>query len=197
MPFWKWRWVLCSGRTEKSVFQQPLWTRWRNSSNLHTSCSITAIPMLLVRVARLWPHAGHRSWRWYPMIRSAFEEAIACWRGEKREWLNQLVRNAHNFDFPVHKPYRQLTRAQQNWCGATPIWRHQRLFGDLEQDLPSKTASSWRAVNNTTCSECKGGRLRIETTYIKVADRHIGELINMPIDELLSFSQNETFGSRC
>ncbi|HRD08560.1 MAG TPA: excinuclease ABC subunit A, partial [Saprospiraceae bacterium] len=125
---------------------------------------------------------------------SLYEEAIACWRGEKgKEWLNQLVRNAHKFDFPVHKPYRQLTQAQQKlvWEGNA----HFEGINDFFSDLESKTYKIQNRVilaryrGNTTCSECKGGRLRIETTYIKVADRHIGELINMPIDELLQFFQ--------
>lgn len=125
---------------------------------------------------------------------SLYEEAIACWRGEKgKEWLNQLVRNAHKFDFPVHKPYRQLTAAQQKlvWEGNA----HFEGINDFFSDLESKTYKIQNRVilaryrGNTTCSECKGGRLRIETTYIKVADRHIGELINMPIDELKLFFQ--------
>ena len=81
---------------------------------------------------------------------SLYEEAIACWRGEKgKEWLNQLVRNAHKFDFPVHKPYRQLTQAQQNWCGkATPILKASTTFSVTSRARPikSKTASSWRAT---------------------------------------------------
>ena len=125
---------------------------------------------------------------------SLYEEAVACWRGEKgKEWLNQLVRNAHKFDFPVHKPYRQLTAAQQKlvWEGNA----HFEGINDFFSDLESKTYKIQNRVilaryrGNTTCSECKGGRLRIETTYIKVADRHIGELINMPIDELKMFFQ--------
>jgi excinuclease ABC subunit A len=125
---------------------------------------------------------------------SLYEEAVACWRGEKgKEWLNQLVRNAHKFDFPVHKPYRQLTAAQQK-----VVWEGNAYFegiNDFFSDLESKTYKIQNRVilaryrGNTTCSECKGGRLRIETTYIKVADRHIGELINMPIDELKLFFQ--------
>ncbi len=125
---------------------------------------------------------------------SLYEEAVACWRGEKgKEWLNQLVKNAHKFDFPVHKPFRQLTAAQQKL-----IWEGNAYFegiNDFFADLESKTYKIQNRVilaryrGNTTCSECKGGRLRIETTYIKVAERHIGELINMPIDELKEFFQ--------
>jgi excinuclease ABC subunit A len=125
---------------------------------------------------------------------SLYEEAVACWRGEKgKEWLNQLVKNAHKFDFPIHKPFRQLTATQQKL-----VWEGNAYFegiNDFFADLESKTYKIQNRVilaryrGNTTCSECKGGRLRIETTYIKVADKHIGELINMPIDELKAFFQ--------
>lgn len=125
---------------------------------------------------------------------SLYEEAVACWRGEKgKEWLNQLTKNAHKFDFPVHKPYRQLSAAQQKL-----VWEGNAYFegiNDFFADLESKTYKIQNRVilaryrGNTTCSECKGGRLRIETTYIKVADKHIGELINLPIDELKEFFQ--------
>ncbi len=40
---------------------------------------------------------------------SIFEEAIACWKGEKMgEWKEELVMNAYKFGFPVHKPYYEL-----------------------------------------------------------------------------------------
>lgn len=123
---------------------------------------------------------------------SVYEEAIACWRGEKgKEWLNQLVRNAHKFDFPVHKSYRQLTSTQQKL-----LWEGNAYFegiNDFFSDLESKTYKIQNRVilaryrGNTTCSVCNGGRLRIETTYIKVGEKHIGELINMPIDELMQY----------
>ena len=51
---------------------------------------------------------------------SIYEEAVMCWRGEKmNEWNKALIYNAAKFDFPIHKPYNQLTREQQNliWTG--------------------------------------------------------------------------------
>ena len=35
---------------------------------------------------------------------SVYQEAVACWRGEKGKlWLNQLIQNADQFNFPIHK----------------------------------------------------------------------------------------------
>lgn len=123
---------------------------------------------------------------------SIYEEAIACWKGEKgKEWANRLITNAHKFDFPVHKPYAQLTKKQQElvWEGNQYFWGLNEFFADLEKNtykIQNRVILA-RYRGNTICGECKGGRLRTETTYIKVADKHIGELMNLPIDELQEF----------
>ena len=123
---------------------------------------------------------------------SLFAEAIACWRGEKgREWLDRILKNAHKFDFPVHKPYKDLTQKQQDllWEGNN----HFEGINDFFSELESKTYKIQNRVilaryrGNTTCNECKGARLRKETTYIKVGGKHIGELINQPIEDLKLF----------
>src|SRR5690606_12648973 len=45
---------------------------------------------------------------------SVFENAIFPWRGESMSWYrDQLVNNSHKFDFPIHKPYYDLTDAQK------------------------------------------------------------------------------------
>ena len=40
---------------------------------------------------------------------SIYENAIAPWRGEKlKKYKNDLIKNASNFDFPIHKPFYQF-----------------------------------------------------------------------------------------
>ncbi|MFM2395041.1 MAG: hypothetical protein RLZZ546_3024, partial [Bacteroidota bacterium] len=123
---------------------------------------------------------------------SIFEEAISCWKGEKgKEWLDRLLKSAHNFDFPVHKPYKNLTDKQQEllWNGNEHFWGINEFFAELE----TKTYKIQNRVilaryrGNTACNECRGYRLRKEASYIKIDNKHIGELINIPIDELKSF----------
>ena len=69
---------------------------------------------------------------------SVYEEAVMCWRGEKMsEWKNHLVQNAHKADFPVHKPYYELTDTEKKllWNGCTstelmtflPIWNRRNI----------------------------------------------------------------------
>lgn len=51
---------------------------------------------------------------------SIYESAIFPWRGESMSWYkDQLVNNSHKFDFPIHKPYFELTEKQQQliWDG--------------------------------------------------------------------------------
>jgi excinuclease ABC subunit A len=51
---------------------------------------------------------------------SVYENAIFPWRGESMSWYrDQLVNNSHKFDFPIHKPYFELSEEQKNliWTG--------------------------------------------------------------------------------
>jgi excinuclease ABC subunit A len=55
---------------------------------------------------------------------SVYEDAIACWKGEKMsEYKHQLLRNAHHFNFPVHKPYYELSEEQRQL-----LWEGNRYF---------------------------------------------------------------------
>ena len=43
---------------------------------------------------------------------SVFEDAVACWKGESMsEWKRDFIKKAK--DFPIHKPYHQLTKEQK------------------------------------------------------------------------------------
>ena len=51
---------------------------------------------------------------------SIYENAIFPWRGESMSYFrNQLVNNGHKFEFPIHKPYFELTSKQKQllWTG--------------------------------------------------------------------------------
>jgi len=124
--------------------------------------------------------------------RSVYDEAIACWRGEKgKMWLNALVKSAHKFDFPVHTPWRELSDDQKQL-----VWEGNDYFDGVETffaELQKKTYKIQNRVllaryrGRTNCNECKGGRLRKEARYVIVGGKNISELINIPIDELYDF----------
>jgi len=124
--------------------------------------------------------------------RSVYDGAIAPWRGEKMgQWLQQLVRNSTKFDFPIHRAYSDLTKAQQEL-----LWTGNRYFGGLNQffeELEEQTYKiQYRVMlsryrGKTDCPECHGTRLRKDATYVKINGRSISEVVLMPLDEALSF----------
>lgn len=123
---------------------------------------------------------------------SVYEEAVACWKGEKSsKWLTRFIDLAHLYDFPVHRPYQELTESQKDllWNGNGVIKGINNYFSQLEEKsykIQNRVMMA-RYRGRTTCHTCKGGRLRTEASYVKIADKTIQELIDLPIDELLAF----------
>jgi excinuclease ABC subunit A len=127
--------------------------------------------------------------------KSVYEGAIAAWSGEKYgEWLNEFLKVAHRFDFPVHRPYQDLTKEQKRllWTGNQHFYGINAFFKELEEKLYKiqNRVMLARYRGRTVCPDCGGGRLRPEATYVKVGDKPITDLIEMPIDELLAFFDN-------
>ncbi len=127
--------------------------------------------------------------------KSVYEGAVAAWSGEKYgEWLNEFLKVAHKFDFPVHRPYQELTKEQKRllWTGNQHFYGINAFFKELEEKLYKiqNRVMLARYRGRTVCPDCGGGRLRPEATYVKVGGRAITDLIEMPIDELLAFFEN-------
>jgi excinuclease ABC subunit A len=124
--------------------------------------------------------------------KSVYDGAIAAWRGEKMgTWLEALVKSALKFDFPIHRAYADLTRAQQEllWTGNKYFKGLNAFFQDLEEHtykIQYRVMLS-RYRGKTICPECKGSRLRQDATYVKVAGKSIIDLVLMPIDQVLDF----------
>jgi len=120
---------------------------------------------------------------------SLYEGAVAPWKGEKLSaWKDQFIRGAKKFDFPVHKPIMDLTKAQYNslWTGNAYVHGINDFFREVEQNLykVQYRVLLSRYRGRTTCPECKGHRLRKEALYVQVGGRNIGELCEMPVDQL-------------
>ena len=128
---------------------------------------------------------------------SIYQEAIACWRGEKGKlWWQQLIQHADEFDFPIHKPYKDLSDEHKEllWSGNTYFDGLDAFFQELEDGsykIQNRVMLS-RYRGKTICNACKGGRLRKEATYVQVGNKNITQLINLPIDELLPFFETLT-----
>jgi excinuclease ABC subunit A len=123
---------------------------------------------------------------------SVYEDAIACWRGEKmQEWKEKLIYSADKFDFPIHKPYDQLTDKQRNllWEGNKYFKGLNAFFAHLEK---KKYKIQHRVMlaryrGKTTCPDCRGTRLKKEASYVQVAGKSMQDLVLMPITELQDF----------
>ena len=123
---------------------------------------------------------------------TVYEGAVAPWKGEKLgKWKDDFIRAAKRFNFPVHKPIMDLTKDQYEtlWTGNSYANGINDFFKEVEQNLykVQYRVLLSRYRGRTLCPDCKGYRLRKEALYIKVADRHIGELCEMPARDLVQW----------
>jgi len=120
---------------------------------------------------------------------SVYQDAVVCWKGEiMSEWKNKLVYEAERLDFPIHKPYSELNEKQLDilWRG-TAGW--QGIDGFFRYLDENKYKIQYRVMTarysgKTVCPDCKGGRLRKESTYVKVNGMTVNQLVLLPIDAL-------------
>jgi excinuclease ABC subunit A len=125
-------------------------------------------------------------------VKSIYEGAVACWTGEKTgRWLDRFIDHAGAYDFPIHRPYHDLTAKQKRL-----LWKGNSEVEGIDDFFSALIAKSYKIQNRvmlaryrgrTVCPECEGGRLRKEATYVKVGDKSLPELTRMSIEELHDF----------
>ena len=126
---------------------------------------------------------------------SIFENAIFPWRGESMSWYrDELVKNAYKFDFPIHKPFFELTEAQKElvWAGNQYFQGLNDFFKELEEKnykIQNRVMLS-RYRGKTKCNICKGKRLRIEASFVKINGKTVSDLVDLPIRHLVDFFKN-------
>jgi excinuclease ABC subunit A len=126
---------------------------------------------------------------------SIFENAIFPWRGESMSWFrDELVKNAYKFDFPIHKPYFELTDVQKEliWTGNQYFQGLNDFFKELEEKnykIQNRVMLS-RYRGKTKCNTCKGKRLRVEASYVKINGKTVSDLVDLPIRHLVTFFKN-------
>ena len=117
---------------------------------------------------------------------SVYEDAVVCWKGEKMsKWKEKLIYNADKFDFPIHRPYFELTDEQRQilWNGNRYFKGIYSFFDYLET---KKYKIQYRVMlaryrGKTTCPECRGTRLKKEASYVKINGTSIQDLVLMPV----------------
>jgi excinuclease ABC subunit A len=123
---------------------------------------------------------------------SVYEGAVAPWKGEKLVWWKeQFIKGAKKFDFPIHKPVIDLSKQQYKtlWEGNEHVQGINDFFAEVERNLykVQYRVLLSRYRGRTECPDCKGYRLRKEALYVTVGDRHIGELCEMPVKDLVQW----------
>ncbi|MEA4841367.1 MAG: excinuclease ABC subunit UvrA [Bacteroidales bacterium] len=132
---------------------------------------------------------------------SIYDDAVYCWRGEKMgEWKEELIRNADEFQFPIFRPWYQLSDAERKlvWTGNEYFHGLNSFFKMLEEN---QYKIQYRVMlaryrGKTVCPECGGTRLKKQASYVRVGGKSISELVDLPVHELGEFFEtlelNET-----
>ncbi|MDR1504301.1 MAG: excinuclease ABC subunit UvrA [Prevotella sp.] len=123
---------------------------------------------------------------------SVYEDAVVCWKGEKMsEWKMEFIHAASKHNFPVHRPYFELSDNERDllWHGARGLHGIDDFFKMVEEN---QYKIQYRVMlaryrGKTTCPACKGSRLKSQALYVKVGGKTIADLVLMPISELKVF----------
>ena len=128
---------------------------------------------------------------------SIYENAVFPWRGDSMShYRDQLVNRAYKFDFPIHKPWFELTPEQQQL-----VWDGNKEFDGLNKFFKFLESKAYKIQNRvmlsryrgkTRCNTCKGKRLRPEATYVKIGGKNIVDLVELPLDEVVTFFESLT-----
>lgn len=123
---------------------------------------------------------------------SVYEGAVVCWKGEVMgEWLKDFIRNSAKYNFPIHRPYYELTETEKGilWHGAPGLHGIDDFFKFVEENLYKiqYRVLQARYRGKTTCPACKGARLKPEALYVKVGGKNIAEIVRMSVAEVKTF----------
>ena len=134
---------------------------------------------------------------------SVYDGCVQCWHGEKMQnWKDEFCRRAAKDNFPIFKPYLELSHKEKEW-----LWHglpsdsqrdsHDRVSIDAFFDMVKENQYKiqYRVMlsryrGRTVCPECHGTRLRKESRYVKIAGLSISDLVEQPIWNLRKWFDN-------
>ena len=127
--------------------------------------------------------------------RSIYEEAIAPWRSTGyRKFYSKLIESASEFNFPIHKPYFELSKTEKD-----SLWNGNEFFTGILGFFKKIESKIYKIQNRvllsrfrgkTKCTDCEGSRLRKETNYVKICKKSLSDLIDLPIKDLDVYFKN-------
>ena len=132
---------------------------------------------------------------------SVYDDCIAPWRGQKlKKYKQLLIKNAHLFDFPIHRPYYKLSYEQKDliWTGNNHFKGINYFFQKLEKKMykiQNRVMLS-RYRGRTKCGDCNGKRLRKEAEYVKINNKSIQDIVDVSLEENLKFFKKLSFNEK-
>lgn len=120
---------------------------------------------------------------------SVYGGAVAPWRGATLgTYLDAFVASAVAYNFPIHRPYYQLTPEEKQllWRGNSRVVGIDDFFADVHRQSHKVQyrvlAARYRGY--TTCPECHGSRLRKEASYVKIDGQALTDLLPLAVADL-------------
>lgn len=134
---------------------------------------------------------------------SVYDGCVQCWHGEKMKiWKDEFCRRANRDDFPIFKPYYDLTRKEKDmlWHGLPSehdadihdkvcIDSFFQMVKENQYKIQYRVMMS-RYRGRTVCPDCHGTRLKKEATWVKIGGMSITDLVDMPVSELKTWFDN-------
>ncbi len=122
--------------------------------------------------------------------KSLFDNAVLPWRGEKMSrYKDKFIEKA--IHFPIHRPINELTEEELDllWNGGKGIKGINAFFDFVESKaykIQYRVMLS-RYRGKTNCHDCRGTRLRKDTSYVKINGKSIIDIVLMSIDDAFDF----------
>ena len=131
---------------------------------------------------------------------SVYDGCVQCWHGDKMKmWQEEFCRRAQVDDFPIFKPYFELSRKEKDmlWHGL-PSERKKngerradsicidtffQMVKENQYKIQYRVMMS-RYRGKTVCPDCHGTRLKQEATWVKIGGRSITDLVEMSVSNL-------------
>ena len=127
--------------------------------------------------------------------KSIYDGAISPWKGSTlSKYQKKLINSAYLFDFPIHKPYYELSEDNKKliWEGNTHFTGINSFFKKIEKKnykIQNRVLLS-RYRGKTLCDSCQGTRLNESSNFVKINGKSLGDLLKLSINELYDFFQN-------
>lgn len=130
--------------------------------------------------------------------KSVYEGAIAAWRGEvMSENLNNFIKASAKFDFPIHRPYSDLSQKEKDllWNGNKQVFGIRPFFQSLEKQTHKiqNRIMVARYRGFTTCHDCNGSRIRKDAAYVKINNYSLPQLLDIQVTDLQPLMETFTF----